>query len=139
MLEDARAADQREEEAIDRAPEVGGMADVVHVALSHVPAVQKIQRCEDIPRDRNGNKVDIDAHLGLKEDGRKEDGRNRSGCTYSVVIPIVPVLHEVPDARYGDGADIQDDIQHDACRLAECQGEILLHDTPEEIEREHVE
>ena len=37
MLKDVGAADQREEEAVDGAPEVGGVADVVLVALGHVP------------------------------------------------------------------------------------------------------
>ena len=105
-MEDIRAADQREEEAVDGSPEVGGVADVVHVAPGHVPAVQQIQRREDITRYRIGNQVDVDAHLGLKQDAGKEDGRYSAGGAHSVVVPVVPVLHEVPDAGDGDGTDI---------------------------------
>ena len=40
--EDVRTTDHWEEKAVNRTPEVGGVADVVHVALSHVPAVQEV-------------------------------------------------------------------------------------------------
>ena len=37
--EDVRTTDQWEEKAVNRTPEVGGVANVVHVALRNIPAV----------------------------------------------------------------------------------------------------
>lgn len=40
MPEDVGAEQQGEYQAVDRTPEVGGMTDVVHIPLRHIPAVQ---------------------------------------------------------------------------------------------------
>ena len=106
MLEDVGTADQREEEAVDGAPEVGSVADVVHVAFGHVPAVQKVQRRKDVARNRDRDQVDVDAHLRLEENGRKQDGRNGSGGPYGIVVPIVLIFYKVPDGGNRDGADV---------------------------------
>ena len=40
--EDGGAAGEGEEEAVDCAPEVGGVADVIDVLLGHVPAIEQV-------------------------------------------------------------------------------------------------
>ena len=42
VLEDVGTKDQRKKEAIDSAPEVGGVTDVVGISPGHVPAVKKV-------------------------------------------------------------------------------------------------
>ena len=68
MTQDRWLAKQRENEAIDRTPEVGGVADVVHIPLGHVPAIEQVQRSEDIARNRDGNHEDVDTHLRFEKD-----------------------------------------------------------------------
>ena len=65
MIENGGFAEEGKDEAIDGSPEVSGVANVVRTALSHIPAVQKVQRGEDIPRNRNGNHENVYAHLRL--------------------------------------------------------------------------
>jgi len=36
------------EEAIDGAPEMGSVADVVGIALGHIPAIEQVERREDV-------------------------------------------------------------------------------------------
>ena len=66
MEEDGGAAGEGEEEAVDGAPEVGGVADVVDVAFSHVPAVEQVQRRKDVARNGQWNHEDVDSHHGFK-------------------------------------------------------------------------
>ena len=139
MLEDVGAAGQRKEEAVDGAPEVGGVADVVHVALGHIPAVKEVKRCEDVARNRDGNEVDVDTHFRLKENRGEKDGRNGSGSAHSTVIPIVFILNQVPDGGHNDGRHLQDYIEYNAQRTAESQLEVLFHYPAEEEQGEHVE
>mgnify|MGYP006873067899 CR=1 FL=1 len=97
MCEDGRIAHQREHQSIDRAPEVGGMADVVHVALGRPPAIQQVQRCKDVSGYRDGYQVDVDSHLRLEQDAGKKNGRHSAGSSHCVVIPVVLELDKVPD------------------------------------------
>ena len=74
MVKDGGAEDEGEGQAVEGAPEVGGVAYVVHIALGHIPAIKKVERGEDIAGDRDGNQVDVDAHLGFEEDRGEQDG-----------------------------------------------------------------
>ena len=73
MAEDRRLAEKREYQAVDCTPEMGGVADVVHVPPGHVPAVKQVQGSEDIPRDGDGYHEYVDSHLRLEEDGCEKD------------------------------------------------------------------
>ncbi len=70
MCEDEWIEDQREHQSIDRAPEMGGVADVVHVALGRPPAIQQIERREDVAVQCPGKAQD--AHQA--GDGYEDDG-----------------------------------------------------------------
>ena len=74
MVEDGGTADEGEGKAVEGAPEVGGVAYVVHIALGHIPAVKQIERGEDVAGDGDGNQVNVYAHLGLEQDGGEQDG-----------------------------------------------------------------
>ena len=115
------------------------MADVVHVPPGHIPAVQQVQRREDIAGNRDGNQVDVDAHLRLEEDRCEQDGRDGAGSADRIVARAVPVFYQVTDGRHRNGAHVKDDIQDYPQRVAEGQAEILLDHAPEEIQGEHVE
>ena len=110
MEQRVRGQDEGEEEAVDGTPEVGGVSDVVGAAPGHVPAVEQVERREDVARYGDGNQVDINAHGGLEEDAGEEDGRHGAGRAHGVVAGVVAELHEVADARDGQRADIEDDI-----------------------------
>ena len=139
MLQDVRAEKQREHKPVDCPPEVSRMADIVGVAPCHIPAVEKVQRREDEPRNRDGNKVDVDTHLRLEEDAGKEDGRYRSRRTHGAVTPVVPVLEEVPEGGHDDGRQIEDHIEDLPEGLTPDGHEVLLHYPAEEIQGEHIE
>ena len=106
MPEDVGPKKKRKQQTIDSAPEMGGMADIIGISSCHIPAVQKIHRCENKTRDRNGNQVDVDTHPGLEEDAGKEDGRYGAGGTDSAVVPIVPVFEKVPERGHGNSRKI---------------------------------
>ena len=72
MLKDFRFEEEREQQAVDSAPEMGGVADVIGVPFGHIPAVKEVQRCKDVAWNRNGNQVDVDAHFGLEKDTAPE-------------------------------------------------------------------
>ncbi len=42
VVEDGGAADEGEGKAVEGAPEVGGVAYVVHIALGHIPAIKEV-------------------------------------------------------------------------------------------------
>jgi len=94
------------EEAIDGAPEMGSVADVVGIALGHIPAIEQVERREDVAGHGDGNQVDVDAHLGLEKDAGKKDGRYGSRGTYGAVIPVITVLNQIPDGGYYDGCQV---------------------------------
>ena len=73
-LYDHKETDEGEGKAVEGAPEVSGVAYVVHIALGHIPAVKQVERGEDVAGDGDGNQVDVDAHLGLEQDGGEQDG-----------------------------------------------------------------
>ena len=66
MRENGGFANKRKHQAIYSAPEMGAVADVVHVPFCHVPAVEQIQRSKYVTRNRDWNQIDVDAHLGLE-------------------------------------------------------------------------
>ncbi len=74
MVEDGGAADEGEGQAVEGAPEVGGVAYVVHIALGHIPAVKQVERGEDVAGDGDGNQVDVDTHLWFEQYGGEQDG-----------------------------------------------------------------
>ena len=137
--EDGRFAQQRKDQTVNRAPEVGSMADVVHVPPGHVPAVQQVQRSEDVPGYRNRDHEDVETHLRLEKDRGEKDGRNGAGGTDGIVAVVVPVLQQVTHRGDGDGADIQDGEEDGSRGCTERGGEVLLYHRSEEIQREHVE
>ena len=139
ITEDSRVAGDGEEEAIDGAPEVRRVADVVGASTRHVPAVKQVERREDVGGYGDGDQIDEDAHLRIEQDGGEEDGGNGAGRAHSVVGDVIPVLEEVADCGYGQGADIQYNVENRAVLRPENGPEILLHDRPEKVQGEHVE
>ena len=139
MEQRVRGEEEREDEAVDGTPEVGGVADVVGAAAGHVPAVEQVERSEDVSRHGDGNQVDIDSHGRLEEDAGEEDGRHGAGCAHGVVAGVVAELDEVADARNGQRADIEDNIQDIPFRRAEDLPEIRFDHPAEEVQGEHVE
>ena len=66
MVEQGRLAEQREGQAVDRSPEVRRVADVVEIPPGHVPAVQQIQRGENIAGDGNRDEIEVVLIRGSK-------------------------------------------------------------------------
>ena len=62
-MEDVGTKGQRKEETINGAPEVGGVADIIGIALGHIPAVEQVKRCEDVTGNRDGNQVDVNTRV----------------------------------------------------------------------------
>ena len=139
MPEDFRTQDEREHQAIDGAPEVGGVADVIGVAPGHVPAVEQIQGCKNVSGHRDGDQVDVDTHPWLEKDAGEKDGRYGPGGTDGVVIPVIPVLDQISDSGHGEGRHIEDDVENPSCRLTPHGGKVLLHHPAKKEQREHVE
>lgn len=139
MREDGGSAQEREEQSVYGAPEVGGMADVIHIAAGHVPAVQQVKRGENIAGNRNWNQEDVDAHLRLEENGREQDGRDGARCAHGIVPIVIPVFDQVARRGDCDRTDVQECIQDRSCRSTEGGGEILFYDRTEEIQCEHIE
>ena len=139
MSKDHRLTDDRKQEPVDGSPEMGGMADVVQVAPGHVPAVEQIERREDVAGDRNGNQVDVNAHLRLEEDRCEKDGRYGTGRSEGVVADVILVLDQVAHGGDGNRAHIQDGEQHTPESWTENGREILLDHRTEEVQREHIE
>ena len=79
VVEEGGAAEEREKEAVDSAPEVGGVANVVGAATGHVNAVEQVKRREDVTGDRNRDHEEVDAHLRREQNGRKKDGGDGAG------------------------------------------------------------
>ena len=139
MREDVGTADEGEDKAVDRAPEVGRMTDIVDVAPGHIPAVEQVERGEDVARDRYGDEKDVYAHPGFEEDRCEQDGRHRARSPYRIVIDIIPELEEVTGGGHDQRRDIENYVKDKAQRAAERHRKILLHHLPEEVQGEHIE
>ena len=111
MPEYVRAEQQREYQAIDCSPEMGGMADVVHIPFRHVPTVQEVQRCEYVTGHGDRDQVDIYSHLRFEQDGGKEDGRDRTGSPNRIVAIIILVLDQVTYCGNCQCADIKGNVK----------------------------
>ena len=111
MPEDIGTAYQRESQTVDRATEVCGMPDIVHIPFRHKPAIQKVQWGEYITRDRGRNQIYEDAHLRLEQNGREQDCGNRAGSSYRIISIVILVLDKVSYSRNGNSAHIENHIQ----------------------------
>ena len=111
MPEDIGTAYQRESQTVDRAPEVSGMPDIVHIPFRHIPAIQKVQRREYIARNWDRNQIYEYAHLRLEQNGREQDCGNRAGSSYRIISIVILVLDKVSNRRNGNSAHIENHIQ----------------------------
>ena len=67
MGEDGRLADNREDKTVYGSPEVGRVAYVVSVSSGHPLAVNQIERCKDVARYWDRDKVDVNAYPWVKQ------------------------------------------------------------------------
>ena len=111
MPEDFGTAYQRESQTVDRAPEVCGMPDIVHIPFRHKPAIQKVQWGEYITRDRDRNQIYEYAHFRLEQNGREQDGGNSAGSPYGIISIVILVFDKVAYRRHDNSAHKENHIQ----------------------------
>ena len=126
--------DGREDEAEDRAVEVGGVVDVVPAAACHVLAISQVEEPEDDAGDGDDGEEEYFVP-GVEEDGGEEDGGDGARRADGGVGGVVAVAHDVGDG----GCRHAPEVEGEECPAAKAEvGEHLFDVFAEGPEGEHV-